>query len=188
MQPQISIHCRFHGHRPCEGFLTLPIRGCYIVCPALCPNAILPLRCGRLAQLVRAPALHAGGHKFESCTAHQFLPIKAGFWGSLPCATRQVSTQVSTLLVAVLFSGGGHGVNLQAQEQRLLRQIPPGRQVALPEPADPEPPLGRDGAGRNRESAPHTTSGRAQEGHHVRGPEGPVSGMGGLATAPPDHR
>ena len=25
---------------------------------------------GRLAQLVRAPALHAGGHKFESCTAH----------------------------------------------------------------------------------------------------------------------
>ena len=25
---------------------------------------------GRLAQLVRAPALHAGGHRFESCTAH----------------------------------------------------------------------------------------------------------------------
>ena len=25
----------------------------------------------RLAQLVRAPALQAGGHRFESCTAHQ---------------------------------------------------------------------------------------------------------------------
>ena len=27
---------------------------------------------GRLAQLVRAPALQAGGRRFESCTAHQF--------------------------------------------------------------------------------------------------------------------
>src|SRR5580704_13341217 len=26
---------------------------------------------GRLAQLVRAPALQAGGRRFESCTAHQ---------------------------------------------------------------------------------------------------------------------
>jgi hypothetical protein len=26
---------------------------------------------GRIAQLVRAPALHAGGHRFESCFAHQ---------------------------------------------------------------------------------------------------------------------
>src|SRR5690349_4853215 len=25
---------------------------------------------GRLAQLARAPALHAGGHRFEACTAH----------------------------------------------------------------------------------------------------------------------
>ena len=29
---------------------------------------------GRLAQLVRAPALHAGGRRFESCTAHQLDP------------------------------------------------------------------------------------------------------------------
>ncbi len=27
---------------------------------------------GRLAQLVRAPALQAGGRRFESCTAHHF--------------------------------------------------------------------------------------------------------------------
>ena len=27
---------------------------------------------GRLAQLVRAPALQAGGHRFESCIAHHF--------------------------------------------------------------------------------------------------------------------
>ena len=26
---------------------------------------------GRLAQLVRAPRLHRGGHRFESCIAHQ---------------------------------------------------------------------------------------------------------------------
>ena len=30
-------------------------------------------RLGRLAQLVRAPALQAGGRRFESCTAHQVL-------------------------------------------------------------------------------------------------------------------
>ena len=29
---------------------------------------------GRLAQLVRAPALQAGGHRFESYSAHHFLP------------------------------------------------------------------------------------------------------------------
>ena len=29
---------------------------------------------GWLAQLVRAPALHAGGRRFESCTAHHFHP------------------------------------------------------------------------------------------------------------------
>ena len=28
---------------------------------------------GRLAQLVRAPALQAGGHRFESYIAHHFL-------------------------------------------------------------------------------------------------------------------
>ena len=31
---------------------------------------------GRLAQLVRAPALHAGGHRFESCTAHHLTVIR----------------------------------------------------------------------------------------------------------------
>ena len=29
---------------------------------------------GRLAQLVRAPALQAGGHRFESYSAHHFMP------------------------------------------------------------------------------------------------------------------
>ena len=29
---------------------------------------------GRLAQLVRAPALQAGGHRFESCIAHHEKP------------------------------------------------------------------------------------------------------------------
>ena len=44
---------------------------------------------GRVAQLVRAPASHAGGHRFESCRAHHsfqsltnsrfdLLPIKQG--------------------------------------------------------------------------------------------------------------
>ena len=48
--------------------------------------------CGRLAQLVRAPALQAGGRRFESCTAHHLrrgvffqitlLPIRlrSAFW------------------------------------------------------------------------------------------------------------
>ena len=31
--------------------------------------------CGRLAQLVRAPALQAGGHRFESYISHHFAEI-----------------------------------------------------------------------------------------------------------------
>jgi hypothetical protein len=30
---------------------------------------------GRLAQLVRAPALQAGGRRFESCTAHHLIQM-----------------------------------------------------------------------------------------------------------------
>lgn len=54
---------------------------------------------GRLAQLVRALASHARGHKFESCTAHHGLSspnttedgVRSGFsnkrdWGSSPVA------------------------------------------------------------------------------------------------------
>ncbi len=34
---------------------------------------------GRMAQLVRAPALHAGGHRFESCFAHhRGRPVRSG--------------------------------------------------------------------------------------------------------------
>ena len=38
---------------------------------AECPSLRAPmLSQGRLAQLVRAPRLHRGGRRFESCTAH----------------------------------------------------------------------------------------------------------------------
>ena len=33
---------------------------------------------GWLAQLVRVPALHAGGRRFESCTAHHFIAKTRG--------------------------------------------------------------------------------------------------------------
>jgi len=52
------------------------------------------LSAGWLAQLVRAPALQAGGRRFESCTAHQFgIPVvKAGdvvqLVRTLPCHGR----------------------------------------------------------------------------------------------------
>jgi|SRR5580698_2710875 hypothetical protein len=36
-------------------------------------------RDGRLAQLVRAPALQAGGRRFEPCTAHQYLQLCQSF-------------------------------------------------------------------------------------------------------------
>jgi hypothetical protein len=42
---------------------------------------------GRLAQLVRAPALQAGGRRFESCTAHQrfhnYLRLRSGLCGRI---------------------------------------------------------------------------------------------------------
>lgn len=49
---------------------------------AVCDNGgrfrVLPRRInGWLAQLVRAPALHAGGHRFESCTAHHTVTNQA---------------------------------------------------------------------------------------------------------------
>ena len=34
------------------------------------PVSYLECSSGRVAQLVRAPASHAGGHRFESCRAH----------------------------------------------------------------------------------------------------------------------
>ena len=40
--------------------------------PGLPPPA-LSIKEGRLAQLVRAPALQAGGRRFESCTAHHLI-------------------------------------------------------------------------------------------------------------------
>jgi hypothetical protein len=36
---------------------------------------------GRLAQLVRAPALQAGGRRFESCTAHQCFQSVRNYLG-----------------------------------------------------------------------------------------------------------
>ena len=33
---------------------------------------------GGLAQLARAPALHAGGHRFDSDILHHFCPISLG--------------------------------------------------------------------------------------------------------------
>jgi hypothetical protein len=38
-----------------------------------CRQVLYFLDLGRVAQLVRAPASHAGGHRFESCRAHHFF-------------------------------------------------------------------------------------------------------------------
>ena len=46
--------------------------GISILAQAPCPSVI-----GRLAQLVRAPALQAGGRRFESCTAHQSCVVRS---------------------------------------------------------------------------------------------------------------
>ena len=40
---------------------------------------------GRLAQLVRAPALQAGGHRFESYSAHHFFAGIAQLVEQLTC-------------------------------------------------------------------------------------------------------
>ena len=40
---------------------------------------------GELAQLVRASALQAGGHKFESCIAHHFFAEIAQLVEQLTC-------------------------------------------------------------------------------------------------------
>jgi hypothetical protein len=52
---------------------------------------------GRLAQLVRAPASHAGGRRFESCTAHQ-------------TAADSVSTQIPSQAHESASSGANAGL------------------------------------------------------------------------------
>ncbi len=49
---------------------------------------------GRIAQLVRAPASHAGGQRFESVCAHQKKPPQPG-WSFFACALRTRTSDVS---------------------------------------------------------------------------------------------
>ncbi len=67
-----------HGltRRDASSILTLSSRAALYQRHIACPL------CGRLAQLVRAPALQAGGRRFESCTAHH--SIRSPALGSLP--------------------------------------------------------------------------------------------------------
>ncbi|SRR5713101_2495260 len=53
-------------------------------------ESIVQYTSGRLAQLVRAPALQAGGRRFESCTAHHIFnnlenSLRLQFGPLLPC-------------------------------------------------------------------------------------------------------
>src|SRR5580704_12168556 len=75
---------------------------------------------GRLAQLVRAPALQAGGRRFESCTAHHFrhvsvdpgalgsvLDLKEGDWGRSP--RMRLFAFLTAFLVCASLSGLAQG-------------------------------------------------------------------------------
>ena len=57
-----------------------------------------PKKCGRLAQLVRAPALQAGGRRFEPCTAHQIPNKNDVFW----------TPRRSARVLVYLWYTGGH--------------------------------------------------------------------------------
>ena len=46
---------------------------------ALFSVAVISKKCGRIVQLARAPALHAGSRRFESCFAYHKMP-KNRFW------------------------------------------------------------------------------------------------------------
>src|SRR5436190_23312891 len=60
---------------------------------------------GRVAQLVRAPASHAGGHRFESCRAHHF------------------SDGPSYLMPVALFAPARQGRSLPAAAESLPRMV-----------------------------------------------------------------
>src|SRR5947209_1002664 len=72
------------------------------VLPSKMPlSASFYARDGRLAQLVRAPALQAGGPRFESVTAHHFHPKNRQKMSALAprkSFTAQVVTDVITAL------------------------------------------------------------------------------------------
>src|SRR5690349_15113035 len=62
---------------------------------------------GRLAQLVRAPALQAGGRRFESCTAHHSSPYAFGL--SAMChRTPEGSLKYSTRIPHGCIAGALH--------------------------------------------------------------------------------
>ena len=63
-----------------RSLILAPQRGSrFLACPFdLRADAAIISGVGRLAQLVRAPPLHGGGHRFESCTAHFVSPLFSG--------------------------------------------------------------------------------------------------------------
>ena len=62
-----------YGVTVAQKFLVLPVR---VQIPVGLPNA-------RVAQLVRAPGLHPGGRRFESCSLYHFFIIVFDNGGSL---------------------------------------------------------------------------------------------------------
>jgi hypothetical protein len=57
---------------------------------------------GRLAQLVRAPRLHRGGRRFESCTAHHLEFVCSGDMGNGPAGSASENTPEALFYVLVL--------------------------------------------------------------------------------------
>ena len=64
---------------------------------------------GRLAQLVRAPALHAGCRRFESVTAYHLLSVQPGHIGY--GLYRSSAPPPATLVYSARDPGAGAGLN-----------------------------------------------------------------------------
>ena len=83
---------------------------------------------GRLAQLARAPRLHRGGHKFESCTAHNKQPRNAAVFIS-PINPRFCSRMVLVFKQYVKLCLGGFTF-LFAENDICIRKSTDGKQIA----------------------------------------------------------
>ena len=105
-------------------------------------------RFGRVAQLVRAPASHAGGHRFESCRAHHELSVPSNVivlppdWNS--ASTRGCRSSFDPRIFRCKFGPSEHcrGTTYSARTGSIgVSELSPPRSAAERTPGRPPEPL-----------------------------------------------
>ena len=85
---------------------------------------VSPAKWGRVAQLVRAPASHAGGHRFESCRAHHskqklyanFLLVFVAAWNARDRLRTQSESSAALFSISDFIDSTSHSKGVFSME------------------------------------------------------------------------